>query len=428
MRTFKATVNTGIYLFKKNIIASEVKQSHQPGNKDDFIIAADLHNLDIKNGDLEAAFDLIIDIEPDKKCEDGYTVTSDEEMAVYAYRQKIIGHFSNLTFFIASPKLFKLMQDIGNLNPKAITDEKGVAVMFDVKKQKNLFEQDGPNIYQIELNGEKIELVKLGDIAHIVKGMDSKIEYVFRANKNVPIIRTHYEVVDIKRIVDDKTILNFSEEQKLNGLNNKNGISIIPFNKGGSSDVENGWLPNYYVPIEYYIDWSKKAVKKHYHRNKTYYFLDGLTFSFRGEYAPTFRVKNVGPFDANSSYIYINSYSKQIQLAIFCSKLIKFIFTCFIEHTVASDVDSLKKIPLIFNIPENYKQKLSQLVSAIIAYQKQKPHYDYMIKEQVEIDKVIYEMYNLNEEDIKEVEYWYFRRYRKLAKVIEEKLKGKENA
>jgi len=45
--------------------------------------------------------------------------------------------------------------------------------------------------------------------------------------------------------------------------------------------------------------------------------------------------------------------------------------------------------------------------------------------EQIEIDKLVYDMYNLNEEDIKEVENWYFRRYPKLTKIIEEKIKEK---
>jgi len=48
-----------------------------------------------------------------------------------------------------------------------------------------------------------------------------------------------------------------------------------------------------------------------------------------------------------------------------------------------------------------------------------------MTNEQIEIDKLVYEMYNLNKEDIEEVENWHFRRYPKLAKVIEEKLKKK---
>ena len=50
-----------------------------------------------------------------------------------------------------------------------------------------------------------------------------------------------------------------------------------------------------------------------------------------------------------------------------------------------------------------------------------------MTNEQLEIDKLVYEMYNLNQEDIDEVENWYFRRYPKLAGVIEEKLKRKND-
>ncbi len=106
MKTFKATVNTGIYLFKKSSPEEE---------KDNLVIAADFHRLDIKNGDLEAALDLIVDIKPDEKCKEGYTIISDKEMAIYAYWQKIISKFSNLSFFIASPKLFKLMDDTSNI-------------------------------------------------------------------------------------------------------------------------------------------------------------------------------------------------------------------------------------------------------------------------------------------------------------------------
>jgi hypothetical protein len=45
----------------------------------------------------------------------------------------------------------------------------------------------------------------------------------------------------------------------------------------------------------------------------------------------------------------------------------------------------------------------------------------------IKIDKLVYKIYNLNEEDIKKVENWYFRRYPKLAGVIEEKLSRKNN-
>ncbi len=65
------------------------------------------------------------------------------------------------------------------------------------------------------------------------------------------------------------------------------------------------------------------------------------------------------------------------------------------------------------------------IVSSIISNQKKEHSYDYMTNEQIEIDRLVYEMYNLNDEDIQEVESWYFRHYPKLARVIEEKLKKK---
>ena len=39
-----------------------------------------------------------------------------------------------------------------------------------------------------------------------------------------------------------------------------------------------------------------------------------------------------------------------------------------------------------------------------------------MSNEQKEIDKLVYEMYGLNADDIEEVETWYARRYLKLAR------------
>lgn len=80
----------------------------------------------------------------------------------------------------------------------------------------------------------------------------------------------------------------------------------------------------------------------------------------------------------------------------------------------------------IYKFDKNLANKIIKLVEEIVSNQKRTPKYDYMTNEQLEIDKLVYKMYNLNEEDIKEVENWYFRRYPKLAKIIEEKLKQKK--
>ena len=445
MRTFKATVNTGIYLFKKSSVDDE---------KDNFIIAADFHNLDIKKGDLEAAFDLIVDVEPDEKWDDGYTIISDREMAIYAYRQKIIRNFSNLSFFVASPKLFKLMQDVGNLKPKVLTDEKGDTVMFDVEKQKNLFEQEGPNIYEVNFNGKEIELVKLGEIAKVVVGLQTgDNDYYLR---QLPDTRGSYQEIDLNLVLKEDELEKIRNDEKLRMDIIENGICInpahkthqhryfggryfVPYDKGGASDIEEGWLPNYYVPTPYFIDWSGEAVRKlktlkdskgkiaSRFQNKDFYFKEGITISYTGYYAPMFRFKGLSIFDVGGSSIFPSVISSYLAIGVLASRIAKLFSKCFIDSTVNFQVDEVKKIPIVVNIPDNYEKKLAELVSSIIAHQKHDPRYDYMTNEQVEIDKLVYEMYNLDKEDIQEVENWYFRRYPKLAQVVEAKLNGANN-
>ena len=47
--------------------------------------------------------------------------------------------------------------------------------------------------------------------------------------------------------------------------------------------------------------------------------------------------------------------------------------------------------------------------------QKADPRYPYHLHEQREIDALVYELYGLTEDDIREVTLWYCRRYDKLA-------------
>jgi hypothetical protein len=91
------------------------------------------------------------------------------------------------------------------------------------------------------------------------------------------------------------------------------------------------------------------------------------------------------------------------------------LFKNFIDHTVHLQIEDVKNLPLrLEQIPE-----LGQLVRAIIEKQKQDPRYDYMTHEQVEIDRLVYRLYNLSAEDVAEVEDWFWRRYSKLARAIE---------
>jgi hypothetical protein len=60
----------------------------------------------------------------------------------------------------------------------------------------------------------------------------------------------------------------------------------------------------------------------------------------------------------------------------------------------------------------------------LIKKQKSNPRYDYASHEQIEIDKLVYEAYGLNAEDVLEVENWYARRYPKLSAAQKAKLRA----
>ncbi|MHC5722136.1 MAG: hypothetical protein ACYTX0_61505, partial [Nostoc sp.] len=60
-------------------------------------------------------------------------------------------------------------------------------------------------------------------------------------------------------------------------------------------------------------------------------------------------------------------------------------------------------------------KRIKGLVNQIIQKQADNLSYPYCLYEQKEIDAIIYQLYGLSDEDIREVELWYCRRYKKLA-------------
>lgn len=124
-----------------------------------------------------------------------------------------------------------------------------------------------------------------------------------------------------------------------------------------------------------------------------------------------FRINNIGPFNVGGSCIFMEFEINQT-LGELCSKLVKYFFKNGINHSVNASEDPIKEIP--FCIGRN--EKVISLVQQIIKKQKENPRYDYMTNEQKEIDKLVYEMYGLSTDDIREVETWYARRYPKLAR------------
>ena len=117
------------------------------------------------------------------------------------------------------------------------------------------------------------------------------------------------------------------------------GKTIVPYDKGGSSDIEAGRLRNYFAESDFFIDWSesnvkrmktltiaqrkskswrqKAGVKKSYEtkiasrlQNTEYYFKNGITFSLIGMYSPTFRINSNSIFDVGGSSLFIKDKLK----------------------------------------------------------------------------------------------------------------------
>jgi len=403
---FNATVNACIINLTNQI------------NNNSYIIAADLTNISTRD-EIEELRQKLYNL---KKYIGKYT----PKYAIYQYKQTLIKTSPNMPIFVCSPKLFCLISS--SISNKKIVDIKGKKIV----------------IKQIKYNGKTIAFVRFGDIAEVRKGIDTGCNKDFLFQN--PEARGSYRSIeeyqkylltekDLKKIVDDnnlrlkiikkgfhktRTEKDFDEDLWMGGR------YIIPYDKGGESDTDSGWLPNYYVPTSYYIDWSRGALrelkKRTYRksgnhkatiRNEGYWFKKGITFSLTGQYSPTIRINSFALFDNGGSSIfpfYDNKLNKY--LSILASKTGKYLFRNYLDHTVNAQVDEFKEMPIFIKT----NNKIVNLVNEIIQKQKENPRYDYVNNEQKEIDKLVYEMYGLNDDDIREIETWYARRYPKLAR------------
>ncbi|MGI9013214.1 MAG: HsdM family class I SAM-dependent methyltransferase [Phycisphaerales bacterium] len=321
--------------------------------------------------------------------------------ARYTYRQSIIRTYDNLSFFIASPRLYCLMSDPRCVRLDAIADVK-VGL------------QTGDNQYYIRKEATA---------------------------------RGSYDIIDRSKVLTEDEIAGLSDDEKQNGVHPANyaGRHFVPHDKGGASDAQSGWLPNYYVPTDYYLDWSGESVarlrqatvadvkrrkgSKHDVRladelrlasrfqNAAYYFQQGITYSQTGYYAPTFRMGCGSGFNVESTSIFPHAEEEQyLLLAILCSRLYRYQIKQFIDHTVHASQDKVASTVVPRSCNGAIVEKIRTLVQAIGEKQRAERNYAYHLHEQKELDALIYELYGLSAEDIREVELWFCRRYERLAK------------
>ncbi len=217
------------------------------------------------------------------------------------------------------------------------------------------------------------------------------------------------------------------------------------------------------MPTQYFIDWSTNAVRRlqtlsvaelrirqcHPERirpgdefriasrfqNKQFYFRRGVTFSPTGIYSPTFRLGSGTVFGNKGSTIFSSKEEPEVLLGILASTAARYFLKCYLSHTVETGEEVLTQL-ILPPLDEQSRQRIKCLVQQIIAKQKvnprhpyylheqkeidakQKvnPRHPYYLHEQKEIDDLIYELYGLADEDVREIKLWFCRRYPILAR------------
>jgi len=304
---------------------------------------------------------------------------------------------------------------------------------------------------KIKIETKEIKIVDLDYICDVRQGLvtGDNTRYLFK----VPTALGSYRLVDDRKILNRRELETISHNNELRKKIIHSGIpvgllkskTIVPIDKGGSSNIEEGRLSNYYAPVEFYIDWSEKNVhmmktmtiaerkkldgdkdikKSDRERiasrfqNVEYYFKPGITFSPTGLYAPTYKLNSSSIFDHAGDCIFIKPefetfFSNELLLGILCSKFMRYVQKTFINNTVSVQVDDVKKNPIVI-CNRTTKLKIEKLVNSIITKQNNNPTYDYQNYEQKEIDQIIYTEYGLSSVLREEIEDWYDRRYYKL--------------
>lgn len=415
--TFGATVNTAIIICRRNEFGKDSEnQTVRSYDETHHCQMVDMTNVSIHEN-----YGRFIEILQQTEQDGERNQISNSEYAIYYYPQSLIKTNSNFPFFVASPKLFALMNDFGS----------------NIKKE--LKEVDGKNLQvrKIEMNGKEIEIVKLGEIADVKVGLQTgdNDAYLFQ---NPGTRGSYRSIEDYEKFLlteDDLKIIRANDKLRLsiaeNGISKDNkksgryfqGRYIVPHDKGGESDSDSGWLPNYYVKTNYYIDWSDQAVDriktltgkdgrlKSRFQNINYYFIKGIDYSQTGIYCPTFRINSGAIFNTEATSIFCPLEVTSL-LGYLCSKMTRFFIKNFIDNSVHASADKLNETTIFLNLEQ---KKLTNLINSIIENQKNNARYDYYSHEQIEIDRLVFLSYGLNNNDISEVENWYARRYPKLS-------------
>lgn len=342
-----------------------------------------------------------------------------KNIARYVNRQGIINSNKNLPIFDGSPSLFDFMDNVSDTNKVKLTlkNLQGIEQEFYCKEIRGIRIIPLGNDYE----GNEFGTAKQGLIPPSVRDY-----YRICPGVKGGAVKGGYIHVDLAQALTIDDLVNLSGHDRRDGIE-VNDLSrdkfYLPIDKAGAADIEGKILKQYYSPVEYYVNWSKSAVlemksnPKGRFQNSNFYFQRGISYSDTGIYSPTFRISFGSVFDQKASVIFNGHFSLYYLLGVLNAKLIKYFVKVFINHSVSAQVDSIKEIPIVIQKDE-LTDKIEGKVSDIINSQRTNPNYDYY-EAHKEIDALVYQLYNLTEDEIVEVESWYDRKYPKLRRDID---------
>ncbi|MBW1649770.1 MAG: Eco57I restriction-modification methylase domain-containing protein [Deltaproteobacteria bacterium] len=220
-----------------------------------------------------------------------------------------------------------------------------------------------------------------------------------------------YKIVSKNEIADVNSL---SDKEKKKGIcGNK---TFVPYDKGDK--YGNRW----YLKTPYYINWSKENVKYLYDnsgkkgigmpvvRNPDYYFREGFCWTDVNSTYLKSRIKENGVYDVLSMSLFsmLNAVPSWYIVSLINSQLISEYVDNFINSTSHFQINDARQLPII--IP-NEKQLQNFEVIFNQAYETKKKEFSKHItnKEaekllediQKKIDKMVYKLYRLTEQEIK---------------------------
>lgn len=325
--------------------------------------------------------------------------------ARYRVRQGVLNTFSRVPIFEARPSLYTFMQDVFSAVPPEV--------------EINVSGGGTRHVRVLAVRGR--DVVKLSQIADVKIGLqsgDNSRFYRAAAGVTGGATRGGYQPIDLRNVLSDAELAAMTPAQKLNGIavdDPEADHYCVPLDKAARSDIEGGLLAVFWRPVEFYIDWSEKAVSQMKalrgarFQNPQFYFQRGVSFSNTGIYSPTFRLSHGGVFDQTGSCIFSDVLSPEYLLGLLSSTLLKYFVKSFINHGVHAQLDDL---PIVLPTPDEICG-IEGKVREIVHEQKAHAEFDYRERLQ-ELDSMVCDIYGITSDEREEIDTWYRRHYPKL--------------